>query len=140
MCSAACLRFVCTPDVIVEEFPWGPHEWLVCPTLTASKELMLVRVIMPPGAAHQFHRHTHFEEAVYCIEGRLQQWVGEESHVLRAGEVAHVPRNIVHGSYNIFDEPCTFLAMLASREFLEPSIIDVFREEPWCTHKTPIDY
>jgi len=140
MCSAACLRFVSSPDVIIEEFPWGPHAWLVRPDITASKELMLVRVIMPPGTAHQFHRHPHFEEAVYCLEGRLEQWVGEESRVLHPGEVAHVPRDTVHGSYNIFDQPCTFLAMLASREFQEPSIIDVFREEPWCTHKTPIDY
>ncbi len=140
MCGAECLRFVATPNVIVEEFPWGPHEWMVRPPLTDSRHLMLVRVTMPPGEAHQFHRHPNFEEAIYCIEGQVEQWVGEESRILKPGEVAHVPTDMVHGSYNIFAEPCIFLAVLASPEFKEPGIIDVFREEPWCSLKTPIEY
>ena len=141
MCGAAeCLRFVSSPDVIVEEFPWGPHSWLVKPPLTDSTNLMLVRVIMPPGTSHQFHRHPNFEEAVYCLEGKLEQWVGDQSRILLPGDVAHVKKDQVHGSYNIFDEPCTFLAMMASPEFKEPGIIDVYREEPWCSLKTPIEY
>ena len=113
---------------------------MVKPPLTDSKHLMLVRVTMPPGTAHQFHRHPHFEEAVYCLEGKVEQWGGKQKCILEPGDVAHVKMNQVHGSYNIFDEPCTFLAMMASPEFKEPGIIDVFREEPWCSLKTPMEF
>jgi quercetin dioxygenase-like cupin family protein len=140
MCGAECLRFVSTPNVIVEQLPWGPHEWLVKTPLTQSEHLMLVRVTMPPGEAHQFHRHPHFEEALYFLEGRIEQWIGQEKRVMQPGEVAHIPADVVHGSYNIFDQPCVFLAMLASARFQDPMLVDVCRESPWCDLKTPIDY
>ena len=139
MCTAECLRFVSTPDVIVEELPRGTLEWFVRRPLTASEHLMLVRMTMPAGGAHQFHRHPHFEEVLYYLEGRAEQWVEGESQVLGPGDVAHVPTNAVHGTYNIFDEPCMFLAILGSPAFQEPMLVDVFREEPWASLKTPID-
>ncbi|MBJ02076.1 MAG: cupin [Planctomycetes bacterium] len=140
MCGIECLRFVSTPNVIIEEAPWAHHEWLVKPPLTASEHLMLVRVTMPPGEAHQFHRHPHFEEAIYYLAGRAEQWVGDKSQVLGPGDVAHVPTNTVHGTYNLFDEPCILLVALASPQFQDPMIVDVFRDEPWCTIKSPRDY
>ncbi len=140
MCGSECLRFVSTPDVEVERLPWGPHEWLVRPELTASEHLMLVRVSMPPGEAHQFHRHPHFEEALYFLEGRAEQWVDGERRVLGPGEVAHVPTDAVHGTYNVFDELCVFLAILGSAAFAEPMVVDVFRDEPWASLKQPIEY
>lgn len=140
MCGAECLRFVSTPDVIVEEQPWGPHEWFIRPPLTDSRHLMLVRVTMPPGEAHQFHRHPCFEEALYFLEGRAEQWVDGKSRIVGPGDVVHVPLNAVHGTYNVFDEPSVFLAFLASPEFTDPMVIDVCREEPWSSLKTPIDY
>ena len=54
-----------------------------------------------------------FEELLYFVDGRAEQWVGEERRVLVAGDVAHVPMDVVHGTYNVFDEPVTFLAMLS---------------------------
>ena len=140
MCGAECLKFVSTPDVEVEELPWGPHEWFVKPELTRSEHLMLVRVTMPPGEAHQFHRHPCFEEALYYLAGRAEQWVDGERRVLGPGDVAHVPTDVVHGTYNVFDEPCTFLAILGSPRFTEPMVVDVFREEPWVSLKEPIEY
>jgi quercetin dioxygenase-like cupin family protein len=140
VCGSECLRFVSTPDVEVERLPWGPHEWLVRPKLTASEHLMLVRVSMPPGEAHQFHRHPHFEEALYFLEGRAEQWVDGERRVLGPGEVAHVPTDAVHGTYNVFDELCVFLAILGSAAFAEPMVVDVFRDEPWASLKQPIEY
>ncbi|HIG12560.1 MAG: cupin domain-containing protein [bacterium] len=140
MCGhSACLRFVSTPDVVVEELPFGPHEWLVRGDITESRQLMCVRVSMPPGQAHQFHRHPHFEEFIYCISGRLEQWVGEESRVLSAGDVAHVPMDEVHGSYNLFDETAVFIAVMSPAEFEGPVLVDVSREEPWCSLKPPFD-
>ena len=137
---AECLRFVTDAECEVEELPWGPHEWLCRPGLTASDHLQLVRVRMPPGKAHQFHRHPHMEEALYYLEGRAEQWVGRTRRVLGPGEVAHVPMNEVHGTYNVFDEPVVFLAILSPAKFDGPALIDVSKEEPWATLKTPVDY
>lgn len=131
------LRFITTSEAEVEELPWGPHEWLARPGLTESKHLMIVRVTMPPGEAHQFHRHPAMEEILYYVSGQAEQWVGEESRVLSQGDVAHIPTNEVHGTYNIFDEPVVFLAILGPAEFDGPALTDVKDDEPWSTLKTP---
>lgn len=131
MCKEHFLRFVTDADAEVEELPWGPHEWLARPGLTDSKLLQLVRVTMPPRKAHRFHRHPCMEELLYVLSGRAEQWVGREQRVLHAGEVAHVPMNEVHGTYNVFDEPLVFLAILSPAKFDGPALIDVSDDEPW---------
>lgn len=131
MCVRRCLRFVSTPDVVVEELPWGPHEWLVRHDVTDNDLLQAVRVTMPPGQAHRFHRHPHMEEMLYVLSGRARQFVGRESRVLGPGDVAHVPMDEVHGTYNVFDEPVVFLAILGPTRFDGPALVDVSHEEPW---------
>ena len=131
MCLARCLRFVTSREAEVEELPWGPHEWLARVGLTESKQLQLVRVSMPAGKAHRFHRHPAMEELIYVVDGRVEQWVGRERRVLGAGEVAHIPTNEVHGSYNVFERPVVFLAILSPAVFEGPALVDVSNDEPW---------
>jgi quercetin dioxygenase-like cupin family protein len=131
MCTEACLRFVTDKEAIIELLPWGPHEWLARPGLVNAERLQLVRVQMPPGCAHRFHRHPCFEELLYVIDGQVEQWVGREHRILKAGELAHVPKNEVHGSYNRFDKPVTFLAILSENKFDGPAVIDMHDDEPW---------
>ncbi len=137
MCQCHCLRFVTSAEAEVEVLPWGPHEWLARAGLTASQKLQLVRVTMPPGNAHRFHRHPALEEILYVLEGRAEQWVGREKRVLGPGEIAHVPTNEVHGTYNVFDRPLSFLAILSPAVFEGPALVDVSREEPWRSLKDP---
>ncbi len=131
MCTEACLRFVTSKEAIVEHQPWGPHEWLARPGLVEAERLQLVRVRMPPGCAHRLHRHPCFEELLYVVDGKVEQWVGRQKRILGPGELAHVPRNEVHGSYNCFDEPVTFLAILSENKFDGPAVVDMHAEEPW---------
>ena len=131
MCGEHCFRFVTSAEAQVEVLPWGPHEWLSRAGLTAAKQLQLVRVTMPPGKAHAFHRHPHMEELLYYVSGRAEQWVGREKRVLGPGQVAHVPTDEVHGTYNVFDEPVVFLAVLSPAVFEGPALVDVSHEEPW---------
>jgi quercetin dioxygenase-like cupin family protein len=128
---AECLRFVTSAEAVVEELPWGPHEWLARAGLTESRWLQLVRVTMPAGKAHRFHRHPAMEELLYVVAGRVEQWVGRAKRVLGPGELAHVPTNEVHGSYNVFAEPVVFLAVLSPAVFDGPALVDVSGEEPW---------
>ncbi len=128
-----CLRFVTSSEAQVEVLPWGPHEWLCRAGLTDARQIQIVRVSMPPGAGHAFHRHPHMEEALYYISGQAEQWVGREKRILRAGDLAHVPTNEVHGTYNVFRETVVFLAILSPAVFDGPALIDVSQEDPWRT-------
>ena len=134
------LRFITQKDIQVEDFPWGPHEWMSRPGQTEADELLLVRVRMPPGKAHQFHRHPAMEEIIYVISGRAEQWVEREHRILHPGEMAHIPKDVVHGTYNPFDETLVFLAILAPAVFEGPALVDVFRDQPWCDLKPPVEF
>ena len=131
MCTERCLHFIAASEVVHEMTPWGPHEWFSRPGLTAATNLQLVRVTMPPGKAHAFHRHPCFEELLYFLEGEAEQWVGSQKRIMRAGEVVHVPRDEVHGTYNVSREPVKFLAVLSEARFDGPAVIDMSQDEPW---------
>lgn len=125
------LRFVTSDEIEVETLPWGPHEWLSRPGLTEAERLLLVRVRMPPGTGHAFHRHPAMEEIIYVVSGVAEQWVDRESRTLRPGDVAHIPADVVHGTYNAGEETLVFLAILSPAVFEGPALVDVAGEEPW---------
>ena len=131
-------RFVTGADVEVEELPWGPHDWLCRPGIVDAKDLLLVRVHMPPGKAHQFHRHPAMEEIIYILEGRAEQWVDREKRILGPGETAHIPKDVVHGTYNAGEQTLRFLAILSPAIFEGPALIDVHQEEPWRSLRAPM--
>lgn len=131
MSAGHLLRFVTAADVRVEDAPWGARTDLCGPGLMDAERLSLVRVRMPPGRAHAFHRHPSLEEIIYVIAGEAEQWVGRESRVLKAGELAHIPPNVVHGTYNVGTEPLVFLAILSPASSAGPAVVDVSGEDPW---------
>jgi quercetin dioxygenase-like cupin family protein len=120
--------------------PWGPHEWLSRPGLTDAEGLLLVRVRMPPRRAHQFHRHPEMEEIIYVISGTAEQWVDRERRILRPGDSAHIPRAVVHGTYNAGDDELVFLAILSPAMSQGPPIVDVHLDEPWRSYKAPMTF
>ena len=133
MSESIARRFVTAQDVDVEELPWGPHEWLCRPGLTEARQLLLVRVRMPPGTGHAFHRHPAMEEIIYVVSGRAEQWVDQERRDLAAGDIAHIPKDVVHGTWNAGDETLVFLAILSPAIFEGPALVDVSTEAPWST-------
>jgi quercetin dioxygenase-like cupin family protein len=139
MSSDRALRFVTPQEMEVEVLPWGPHEWLCRPGLTAAEDLLLVRVHMPPGRGHAFHRHPEMEEIIYVISGTAEQWVDRAARRLGAGELAHIPRDVVHGTYNAGDDTLVFLAILSPAHTSGPAIVDVSREDPWRSLRAPLD-
>ena len=137
MQGAKARRFVTGEDLIVEELPWGPHEWLSRPDIVPAEQLLLVRVTMPPGKGHAFHRHPNMEEIIYVVEGEAEQWVDRQKRTLTTGEIAHIPTNIVHGTYNDSDQPLVFLAILSPANAPEPALVDMSQEEPWASLRMP---
>ncbi len=132
-------RFVGETEIRIDPSPWGPHEWLSRPGLTEAERLLLVRVRMPPGRAHQFHRHPQMEEIIYVISGTAEQWVDREKRLLGPGESAHIPRDVVHATHNAGDDTLVFLAILSPATATGPALIDVHNEEPWRSLKAPLD-
>ena len=127
------LRFVTAADAAVEASPWGPHEWLSRAGLTAAERLMLVRVTMPPGKGHAFHRHPAMEEIIYVVSGLAEQWVDRTARRLGPGDIAHIPRDVVHATYNAGEGALVFLAILSPAVFDGPALIDVSTEAPWAS-------
>jgi quercetin dioxygenase-like cupin family protein len=124
-------RFVTSKEAIVEQLPWGPHDWLCRPDIVDAQKLLLVRVHMPLGQAHKFHRHPEMEEIIYVLEGTAEQWVDREKRILGPGDMAHIPMDVVHGTYNAGQSTLRFLAILSPAKISGPALIDVSNEEPW---------
>jgi quercetin dioxygenase-like cupin family protein len=124
-------RFVTSSEMVKGRSPWAIEEWLCRSDIVPNRELLLVRVNIDPGRAHQFHTHPNREEILYVLSGQAEQWVGREHRILKPGDVAFVPKGEVHGTYNSFSEPLVVLAILAPSDAPEPALVDVSREEPW---------
>ena len=132
------LRYVTAAELEIEPSPWGPHEWISRPGLTQAEGLLMVRVRMPPGKAHQFHAHPEMEEIIYVESGTAEQWVDRTHRELKAGDSAHIPKGVVHGTYNVGADTLVFLAILSPARFTGPAIVDVYLNEPWKSLKTPM--
>jgi quercetin dioxygenase-like cupin family protein len=62
--------------------------------------------------------------------------VEKQLRLLGPGEIAHIPTNVVHGTYNTGDETLVFLAILSPAIFEGPMLVDVSGEEPWASLRT----
>ncbi|HRE81515.1 MAG TPA: cupin domain-containing protein [Opitutaceae bacterium] len=136
--SPADRRFVQKADALREPNAWTVNEWLCRPDLVAAEKLLLVRANMEPMHCHPFHVHPHREEIIYVVEGRAEQWVGNEFRILQAGEIAHTPAGTVHATYNPHPEPLVFLALLSPAKLPENLAAvedpqDVSASAPWST-------
>ena len=124
-------RFITAANARIELAPWGKHWWLSEAPLTGTKLLTLVRVTMRPGTGHRFHYHPAREEIIYVVDGVAEQWVDREKRALRAGEVAFIPKNVVHAIFNSSARPMSFLAILSPARARGPFLVDCYDEEPW---------
>jgi len=124
-------RFVTAAEKADGHSPWAMEEWLCRNDVVSNRDLLMVRVNIEPGRAHQFHTHPNREEIIYVLSGHAEQWVGHEHRILGPGEVGFIPKGEVHGTYNPFRERLVFLAILAPASAAEPALVDVSKEEPW---------
>lgn len=124
-------RFVTSDEMVVEQLPWGPHEWLCRPDIVDAEKLLVVRVRIPPGKGHAFHRHPEMEEVIYIEQGSAELWVDRQTRILRPGHAAHIPTNMVHGTYNTGTATLVLLAILSPAKIAGPPLVDVSQEEPW---------
>ena len=96
-----------TDDSLTEDRGWHRMDvrWLVTSATMPSTQTVVGKTTMPPGvkAQHALHRHPNAEEWEYVVQGVGIKHVGTESCVLRAGDLAFVPRNEYHALENASD-------------------------------------
>jgi quercetin dioxygenase-like cupin family protein len=134
------LRFIQARDVRHLDFPWCHVEELSTVETVGAERLLMVRATMPSGNGHNFHRHPGREELLYILEGWAEQWVGQDKRLLGVGDMAHVPPDVPHATFNSGPGVLRFLAVLSPVETKGPFTIDVFDEEPWTTLRPAIVY
>ena len=87
-----------------EERGWHKMDvrWLITRATVGSTKTVVGLTKMPPGvkSKHAIHRHPNAEEWEFILEGVGLKHVGEDSFLLRAGELAFIPRDVYHGLEN----------------------------------------
>ena len=125
-------RFL-TAEEIVREYPdWGALGWASRPEDTGSKNLVVIEVKLAPGQGHDFHKHPNQEEIIYMIEGQVEQWIREDKKNIKQGDVAFIPMDTVHASFNDTNEDVKILAILSPAVGEAGyELEDVSGEKPW---------
>ena len=129
-------KFVTAAEAVGESNDWTRNEWLCRPDFVALDKLLMLKATMQPGHCHPFHSHPHREEILHIISGRAEQWVGEDHQILEPGDVAIIRAGEVHATYNPFDEPLIFHAILSPGKLESPldevpDPQDVSDQAPW---------
>ncbi len=124
-------RFITTAEALKEEHKGRTNHWLCHAEVCGAKDIQICRATLPAGEGHGFHTHPELEEVIYVLEGEVEQWVEREHRVLKPGEVAHIPKGVVHATFNPTAEDAVILAVLSPAVFTGPFAVDVSGEEPW---------
>lgn len=125
--------FITETEALQEDFKGRTNYWMCRPEITNAKDLQICRAVLPAGECHNFHLHPELEEAIYVLEGEVEQWVGQQKRVLKVGEVAHMNAGVVHATFNISGRDAVILAILSPGSQTGPFMVDVSREEPWAS-------
>ena len=127
-------RLITSSDVVRHQFDWGEAGWMSRPELTESRALCVMDVPINPGGGHAFHRHPDQDEVIWVREGRVEQWLERDKRELGPGEAVFIPKDVVHASYTVGDQPAKLSVILgptAGEGGYE--VVDVFAEEPWAS-------
>ena len=119
--------------------PQGLNEWINWPEVDGDLPgLFAARASIAPGMGHGFHYHPGREEIIYVLEGSIEQWVGEERRVLRAGDSVIIPADRVHASFNTGSTEARIFVVLTPAASDQPLAVDVAGEAPWKTLRKEI--
>lgn len=78
------------PDEVI-----SPHYSTATGGTVTGAIIEVGRYRMAGGTGADPHEHPN-EQIIYLLNGRLRAHVGDEEQIVEAGEVIHVPPNVVH--------------------------------------------
>jgi quercetin dioxygenase-like cupin family protein len=76
-----------------------------------GEQVLLCHVTYEPGTRVPRHSHPEAEQVMWIVDGSVEMTIGDETRVLRAGDVAVVNRGIEHELYS--ETGMTFVEALA---------------------------
>lgn len=62
----------------------------------SGQRLTLSHVTLKPNAKAPLHTHPH-EQMGIILKGEFEMTIGDETRLLKAGDMYHVPSNVTHG-------------------------------------------
>jgi quercetin dioxygenase-like cupin family protein len=128
------MSFTQRDDVEQEQFDWGVIGWRLTPQSGAS-QLVVMDVTLAPGGGHAFHRHPGQEEMILVVEGRITQYLEQESRTLDPGDSVFVPEGAVHASFNDGEETARLTVVIGPAIDTETGygVEEVADTEPWAS-------
>ena len=128
-------KFVKDSETIKENVLGRDHYWYFNAEITKQADTYMVKVVMPVGGMHNFHRHPEMNEILYILKGTAEQWVEDEKQILKAGDSVYIDPDVVHGTFNVGDEALEFLAILAPSSGWEAGTIDEHQNLPYSEYR-----
>ena len=64
--------------------------------MSYNEDVMLVKVAFEKGGIGTMHKHTHLQIS-YIDGGAFEVTIGDDTRILRDGDVYFVPSNVMHG-------------------------------------------
>jgi quercetin dioxygenase-like cupin family protein len=127
-------RFVKQSDVEQEQFDWGVIGWRCVPA-TGAKQLVVMDVALASGEGHDFHAHPGQEEMIIVKQGRITQYLEQESTTLGPEDSVFIEAGVVHASFNEGEELAVLQVVIAPSlgEGSGYGLVDVSGEEPWAS-------
>jgi len=124
--------FVPAADVVREKLDWGSMAWCCRPAETGMTRLVVIEVTFNAGGGHAFHKHPRQEEVIYCIQGRVEQWIEQEKRILSPGDSIVIPAGAVHASFSTSGGE-KLLAILGPGidDANGYEVVEVAEEPPW---------
>lgn len=128
-------KFVKAEELPREEVSGRDHYWHYNPEITQQADTILVKVVVPLGGGHPFHRHPEMNEVLYILKGRAEQWVEEEMQLMEVGDSVYIAPDVIHATYNAGEEELEFLAVLSPADGWEAGTIDESEALPYANLK-----
>ncbi len=88
-------------DRLPQDLPFFPG---ISRESAGSRGICMYKVVIPPGAAAEPHRHLKFETAIYVLKGRVETRYGEglkKSVINEAGDFVFIPPDLPHQPRNL---------------------------------------
>jgi quercetin dioxygenase-like cupin family protein len=127
-------RFVMKEDVAVADFDWGSVGMRADVPSTGCTSFVVMDVTLTPGNCHDFHKHPDQDEMVIVKTGRVKQWLEREHQELGPGDSVYIDKDVVHGSFNEFDETAELQVILAPAMGEGGyELVDLSGDEPWAS-------
>lgn len=93
---------------------FGSVQWAVREGHPVGAEQTIGLAIFNAGKSNVEHTHPNCEEVVYVMEGEVEHTLGDQTTILRAGDLIVVPRDVPHHLINNSAAACKTMIVFSS--------------------------